>query len=85
MMIGGDFGSGVWLWWAVGALVSVGWLVLVVALIGLVLRAILRTGDRYQGPPQARGPDPLSILRERFARGEISKEEFEEAKRILGY
>ncbi len=29
--------------------------------------------------------DPLDIARARYARGEISKEEFEEIKRDLGY
>lgn len=33
-------------------------------------------------PPSAR--TPLDILKERFARGEIDKEEFEERRRILG-
>ncbi|WP_210210532.1 SHOCT domain-containing protein [Methylocystis hirsuta] len=35
----------------------------------------------YQ-PPAAR--TPLDILKERFARGEIDKEEFEERRRVLG-
>jgi hypothetical protein len=38
----------------------------------------------YPAPPPAR-PDPLDILRERFARGEITVDEFETAKRALGY
>jgi hypothetical protein len=35
-------------------------------------------------PPNAR-PEPLDILRERFARGDITLDEFETAKRALGY
>jgi hypothetical protein len=35
-------------------------------------------------PVQPR-PEPLDILRERFARGEINLEDFEAAKRALGY
>ena len=30
-------------------------------------------------------PAPLDILRDRFARGEITADEFENAKRVLGY
>jgi hypothetical protein len=35
-------------------------------------------------PPPAR-PEPLDILRERFARGDITLDDFETAKRALGY
>jgi putative membrane protein len=35
----------------------------------------------HYGPPQR---TPLDILKERFARGEIDREEFEERRRVLG-
>ncbi len=40
-------------------------------------------GNRSQdGSPEA---SPLDILRKRYARGEINKEEFEQKKKDLGY
>jgi putative membrane protein len=41
-------------------------------------------GGSWQGTTQAPpGRIPLDILRERFARGEMSKEEFEDRRRVL--
>lgn len=59
-----------------------GWLglLLVVALVALVVAGIawaVRSGSRSSA-------DPVEILRRRFARGEISAEEMEQARRTLG-
>jgi len=51
------------------------WIALLV-LIGIVIFLALRR----TGPAET----PLAILRKRYARGEISKEEFEERRRDLG-
>ncbi len=40
-------------------------------------------GPSHDGKPMAPGNTALEILQERFARGEIDKEEFEERRRLL--
>lgn len=45
----------------------------------IVLLVLLLRGR----PPAQTRPDPLDILKERFARGEIDKEEYEERRKIL--
>ena len=64
-----------------------GWGILWVALFwalviaGLVL--LVRYLARSNQPVGPRGEQPLEILKRRYARGEISREEFEEKKRDL--
>jgi len=62
------------------------WIVLLVVL-GLLIRWLLQgSGNREQGrgnPPGDGGNRALEILKERYARGEIDKEEFEQKKRDL--
>ena len=57
-------------------------IVLLVIFAGLIAAAM---GWRPAQPGQSArsSPDPLAILKERFARGEIDKEEFEERRRLL--
>lgn len=72
MMTGFEWGMGLggWLWMAVAV-------VLLVALVWAVVTAI---PGRNRGPVDA----AAQILRARFARGEISQEEYEQARRLLG-
>ena len=63
-------------------------MILVLAVVIAVAVLLVRwLGGPWQGtashqlPP---GRTPLEILKERFARGEIDKEEFEERRRVLG-
>lgn len=69
------WGGGFWL----------GGLLLMIGVIVLVVWAVM-TISRNGQPTRhdALRPTPNEILRERFARGEISEQEFEQAKKVLG-
>ncbi len=68
MMTGwGEMTLGAWIW--MGA-----W---IVALLGMVWLLVRGSGDRRPAD------DPDAILRSRFARGEISQAEFEQALRLI--
>ena len=67
--------------WIVGFLVMAlfwGGLILLVLFFVRGWVANQRTGDRTPGRPDAR-----AILEERFVRGEISEDDFEERRRVL--
>jgi putative membrane protein len=58
-------------------------LALVIAIAVLLVRWLGGPGQpTSHQPPWA--STPLDILKERFARGEIDKQEFEERRRVLG-
>jgi putative membrane protein len=56
-------------------------LALAVAIGVLLVRWL---GGPWFAPSPPRGPTALEILKERYARGEIDKEEYEERSRVLG-
>jgi putative membrane protein len=60
-------------------------LVVIIAAVVLIVRWL---GGPWQPPALPHYPPsgrpPLDILKERFARGEIDKEEYEERRRVLG-
>lgn len=71
------FGLGGMLW-------MLGGILLIVGLVVLVVWAVSRTTAANHGiaaPPVS--PDPLDILRARFARGEISEAEYTQAANVL--
>lgn len=79
-----------------GILAAIIWLAVVIAIVVLVIAAVrwLMTSGRSGGqqgpaggppaPPSPRPDDPLEILRQRYARGEIDEEEFDRRRRTLG-
>ena len=77
MGYGFDGGAVGWIWMLGGLLMMVGFVVLIVWAVGAVSR-----GNTDRDPAR---PTPHDILRERYARGEITQQEFEQAKKTLGY
>lgn len=73
-------------WWWVGALVVV---LIIVAVVAIVLAATrsgrapdrVGTGDASSG---GSGMTPRQILDERYAKGELTTEEYQERLRVLG-
>jgi len=79
----GDMGSMGWGWgWGMlGTVHMVLWWVLIV--LGIAVLAKWLFGSA-RGSDRSGGRGALDILQERYARGEIDKEEFEQKKRDLG-
>ncbi|MBI2907785.1 MAG: SHOCT domain-containing protein [Chloroflexi bacterium] len=77
MMWNGFQGTG-WLWMLFGSV----WMILfwgaIIALVVWGIKALTRSET-----PSATRRDPLDIVKERYARGEISREEFEQLKKDL--
>jgi putative membrane protein len=68
------WGGGMWFGW-------IFWLVIIGAVIWLI---ISQSGkSRYQNQVNPHLESPLDILKKRYAKGEISKEQFEEMKKDL--
>jgi putative membrane protein len=68
----GFHGWGMWLGWIIG-------LIIVIAIIWIIVKAAGQSGSRNTST----GKSALDILKERYATGEIDKEEFEKRKKDL--
>jgi putative membrane protein len=85
-----DYGMG---WGAGGWLIAIGVVAVVIGLILLVVWAVGRSSGGTAGggttsgsgfrPTDAGTDQALAILRERFARGEITEAEYEHARQVL--
>ena len=59
------------------------WMILAWALIVAIVVFVVRASSPRSPEPSERGDEPRAILDERFARGEISEEEYRERARVL--
>jgi putative membrane protein len=81
---GGGMGPGMMGWgyggWFMGIINIIFWVVVIIGVFYLI--KYLSSSSKQSGQPT--GTDSaLDILRERYARGEINREEFEEKKKVL--
>jgi putative membrane protein len=63
-------------WW-----MMIFWIVVIVGVVFLI-KWLVGQG-RVEGPPSQKEESPLDILKKRYARGEIDKQEFEQKKSDL--
>jgi len=69
-------------WWMVyGAFAMVVFWGLIIGLVVWIISRITRREDSGRETPERR--NPLDIVKERYARGDISKEEFDRIKKDL--
>jgi putative membrane protein len=73
----GDMGSHGWGWGFGPLAMLLFWALVIVGIVALGKWIFDRSGDA------SRGKSALDILKERYARGEIGKEEFDQKKRDL--
>lgn len=77
-----EWGSGFWM--LAGFLLMIGLVVLIAWAVMRIAGARGQSGAGQGTVRDATRPTPTEILRERFARGEITEQEFEQAKKVLG-
>jgi putative membrane protein len=70
----GEFGHGWGMgwWWIIG-------LIVIVAVFWMITKGV----NQIKSPDKDSGKSALDILKERYAKGEIDKQEFEERKKDL--
>jgi len=84
-MMGWDYGLWGWGWMIFGSLMMIVFWGGLIALIVLAVRGLTGAGKRGDGPqaPARSEPAALDILKNRYARGEITREEYEQMRQTL--
>jgi putative membrane protein len=84
-MMGWDYGIWGLGWMIFGSLMMIVFWGGLIALIVLAVRGLTSSGKRDSGPqgPSRSEPTALEILKIRYARGEITREEYEEMRQTL--
>lgn len=76
------WGNSGWLWWMpMGLMMLLFWGLVIVALI-LLVRWLWTQSQQRGGSPAAE--TPLDVLKKRYARGEITKADFDRIKQDIG-
>jgi len=78
------------MWWdgfgGMGWWMMFGWLVMLVfwgGIIALIVWGVKKLVERGSGPDAVQKRDPMDIAKERYARGDISREEFKRITKDL--
>ena len=77
------WGNGMWGGGIFGPLMMIFYIVLLVGVIVIVVRWLSGSSLGGNLPASQAGGDAMEILKKRFARGEIDKDEFDERRRTL--
>jgi len=87
MMGWGNQGYGMWGNWGLGGMIMMifFWAIIIIGAILIIRYFTAGHGSttRQVGGPVVSEHDPLEVLRDRYAKGEIDTQEFEERKRTL--
>jgi putative membrane protein len=70
------------MWWGGGFLMMIIWTVLLIVLLIWIFKAIQNRSNKPVST-SLKNETPLDILKKRYARGEISKEEYDRIKKDL--
>ncbi len=75
----GDYGMG----WGLGLLSPIFSILAIFFVVWFIVSVVRSGGESRRGDEGSRSDTPMQILKERYAKGEIDKKQFEEMKKDL--